>query len=162
MQITTKGSKAVWKTPDGSRTLYEVTLEDAEGKTYGLKTYSEKIAQVGFSGDVETYINTKGDRIVRQVPKPQASTGGGRGNYQPRDDAAIRAQWSLGQASQTVKWDEPNIDHFALVEDRAKKFYALVDHVKGSEPTNHTANVSTAMGVDQSDLESLANTEPPF
>lgn len=130
MKAKTVSSKETWKAPDGQRTIWDVVLE-ADGKDYRLKTYSAKIAEVGFEGEVESYTNDRGDKFVKQVPKEQPAHYGG--SYQPRDDAAIRAQWALGQAmqlelasfqgeSKTFSWEQ--------LERSAKQLYALVDRVK--------------------------------
>src|SRR4051812_13203087 len=89
MRVTTKSSQQIWQSSDGQRTIWEVTVRADDGKDYRLKTYSSKIAEEGYEGEVRSYINPRGERFVRQVPefsKPQ------------RDEAAIRAQWAVGQA----------------------------------------------------------------
>lgn len=136
MKVTTKTAKQTWQSPDKQRTIWEVTISDGD-KDYGLKTYSEEIAQVGFQGDVETYVNNRGDRFVRQVPKEKASYGGkGGGNYQPRDDAGIKAQFAIKAAIAFCPKPENARDMEAIsaIEDVAMHFYAMVDRVKGHDP----------------------------
>jgi hypothetical protein len=57
--------------------------------------------------------------------------------WQPRDDDAIRAQWAIGQAVQVytaqISAKEADLSSADKIEENAKKFYAMVDRVKGSE-----------------------------
>lgn len=122
MKVKTIKSAEVWKAKDGNMKIFEVTLE-ADGKEYELKTYSEKIAVIGFEGDVQSYTNNRGDKFVKQVPKQ-----GGGFKGQPRDDAAIRAQWAIGQAYS----NQPDGAKPEDIEKTAKMLYAMVDRVKGS------------------------------
>jgi hypothetical protein len=127
MRAKTINSEQVWQSPDGQKTIWNVTLE-ADGKQYPLKTFSNRIAEPGFEGDVESYANQRGDRFVKQLPKPQT---GGSGGYS-RDDAAIKAQWAIGQAialTSTIM-DKKDIT-MQVIEDYAKQLYATVSKVKG-------------------------------
>ena len=129
MQVTTINSSEVWQSPDGQKTIWEVTLE-ADGKQYPLKTFSSKIAEVGFQGEVESYTNQRGDRFVKQVPKPAAEANS-RGGF-TRDDAAIKAQWAIGQAIAltSATMDKSSIN-MQIIEDYAKQLFATVSRVKG-------------------------------
>lgn len=128
MRAKTLASQQVWQSPDGQKTIWDVTLE-ADGRQYPLKTFSSKIAEVGFEGEVESYANQRGDRFVKQTPKPEAQRSGG--GYS-RDDAAIKAQWAIGQAiallSATMDKSAINIQ---IIEDYAKQLFATVSRVKG-------------------------------
>lgn len=128
MRAKTINSEQVWKSPDGQKTIWEVTLE-AGGKQYPLKTFSNKIAEPGFEGDVESYANQRGDRFVKQAPKPQ---GAGNQSGYSRDDAAIKAQWAIGQAIALTSaiMDKKDIS-MQVIEDYAKQLYATVSRVKG-------------------------------
>lgn len=111
--------------------VLRVRLE-AEGKPYQLKTYSPKISEVGFEGDIENCVNQRGDRFVKQVPKAQT------GGY-ARDDAAIRAQWAIGQAinlaSATMAKDAITMP---TIEKYARQLFSTVSRVKG-EPLSSEA-----------------------
>jgi hypothetical protein len=129
MQVKTISSEQVWQSSDGQRTIWEVKMKADDGKEYQLKTYSNKIAQLGFDGDVRSYVNPRGERFVRQVPtntKP---------NFQ-RDDNAIRAQWAIGQAISlaSVKMDKEKIT-LPVIEKYAKELFATVSRVKGEPLT---------------------------
>jgi hypothetical protein len=134
MRVTTVKSEQIWQSPDGKRTIWEVTLQGAPGEgEYRLKTYSEVIAKEGWSGEVEDYLNPKGEKFVRQPKHDFTGNPGRGGNYQPRDDDAIRAQWSIGRAVDTIDWKDPELDlaHvLTVVERRANAFYDLVYRVK--------------------------------
>lgn len=129
MQVKTINAEQVWTSGDGQRTIWEVTLRATDGKEYRLKTYSNKIAQMGFEGEVRSYVNPRGERFVRQVPvaaKPSYS----------RDDSAIRAQWAIGQAINlaSVKMNKEAIT-LPVIEKYAKELFATVSRVKGEPLT---------------------------
>lgn len=132
MQAKTINVEQVWQSSDGQRTIWEVNLKAGDGKEYRLKTYSNKIATLGFEGDVRSYLNPRGERFVRQVPstKPTFKSG-----YQ-RDDYAIRAQWAIGQAINlaSVKMDKDAIT-LPVIEKYAKELFQTVSRVKGDEVT---------------------------
>lgn len=127
MKAKTINSQRVWQSPDGVKTIWEISLE-ADNQTYQLKTYSEKIASVGFEGDVETYVNNRGDRFVRQIAQKQTAN--------QRDDYAIRAQWAIGQA---IALASATMDKKAItlpvIEAYAKDLFATVSRVKGEALT---------------------------
>lgn len=130
MHAKTINSEQVWQSSDGQRTIWDVTLQAQDGKEYKLKTYSAKIAKLGYEGDVRSYLNPRGERFVRQVPaaiKPA---------YQQRDDNAIRAQWAIGQAINlaSVKMDKEAIT-LPVIERYAKELFATVSRVKGETVT---------------------------
>lgn len=127
MRAKTLASQQVWQSPDGQKTIWDVTLE-ADGKQYPLKTFSSKIAETGFEGEVESYANQRGDRFVKQVPKPATASSGG--SY--RDDAAIKAQWAIGQAiALTSATMDKTAINMQIIEDYAKQLFATVSRVKG-------------------------------
>lgn len=127
MQAKTINSEQVWQSSDGQRTIWEVTLRANDGKEYKLKTYSSKIAQMGFEGEVRSYLNPRGERFVRQVPAAKPS-------FQ-RDDYAIRAQWAIGQAINlaSVKMDKEAIT-LPVIEKYARELFETVSRVKGDQP----------------------------
>jgi hypothetical protein len=128
MNVKTIHSEQVWQSSDGQRTIWEVTLKADDGKEYRLKTYSSKIAQMGFDGEVRSYVNPRGERFVRQVPSTKPSFA--------RDDNAIRAQWAIGQAINlaSVKMDKEAIT-LPVIEKYAKELFATVSRVKGEPIT---------------------------
>jgi hypothetical protein len=133
MKAKTISEEKVWSSPDGQRTIWKVALE-ADGKKYGMQTFSQKIATIGFEGDVETYKNQKGDTFVRQVPR-ENPTASGNSTYQPRDDKAIQAQMAIKAAIDMGRWPEyKNLESeiMGTIESRAKTIYAMIDRVKGS------------------------------
>jgi hypothetical protein len=150
MRAKTISSEQVWQSPDGQKTIWNVVLE-ADGKQYPLKTFSSRIAEVGFEGEVESYANQRGDRFVKQVPKAPAVAGG----YN-RDDAAIKAQWAIGQAIAltSATMDKKSIN-MQIIEDYAKQLFATVSRVKGEtftpqmgrEAERYIRNMAQPMGV---------------
>ena len=129
MQVRTINTEQVWQSSDGQRTIWEVTLKAKDNKEYRLKTYSDKIAQMGFEGEVRSYVNPRGERFVRQVPVAAKASFG-------RDDNAIRAQWAIGQAINlaSVKMDKEAIT-LPVIERYAKELFATVSRVKGETVT---------------------------
>ena len=127
MHVKTTHVEQVWQSPDGRRNIWEVTLLGDDGRDYRLKTYSPKISQLGFSGDVKSYVNYRGERFVRQVLSAR------KPNF-TRDDSAIRAQWAIGQAINlaSVKMDKEAIT-LPVIETYAKELFATVSRVKGEE-----------------------------
>lgn len=134
---TTKDSKAVWKSPDGQRTISEVVL-DYQGTTFKAKTYSNDIATVGWTGTIESYEKEGrqgSETFVKQPPKENQGypTAGGRsgGSYQ-RDDSHIKAQWAIGQ-SIIVHNAEVDLNAVDLdsVQSLARELYDMVDRVRG-------------------------------
>jgi hypothetical protein len=133
MQVKTTHTSQIWQSPDGKRTIWEVTLESPDGSDYKLKTYSPDIAKLGWSGEVRSYLNPRGDRFVRQL-RPAPATGSGSGGWQPRDDNAIKAQWAIGQAINlaSVKMDKDAIT-MPVIEKYARELYETVSRVKGED-----------------------------
>jgi len=130
MQVTTTDTKQVWQSPDGEKTIWEVTLRGEDDKEYGLKTFSSAVGTLGFTGDVETYVNQRGDRFVRQVVKKQPVMAG------DQRDLSIRAQWAIGQAIAlaSATMDKKSIT-MGVIEKYAKDLFASVSRVKGEELT---------------------------
>lgn len=125
MFVKTIDCKQVWQSPDGQKTIWDVLIE-ADNKQYPLKTYSRTIAERGFEGEVESYVNQRGDRFVRQVVK---STPENR-------ESSIRAQWAIGQA---IALASATMDKKAItmpvIEKYAKELFATVSRVKGEAVT---------------------------
>lgn len=135
MIAKTISSEKIWSSPDGSRSIWSAKL-DTGGVQYSLKTYSGKIAQVGFEGDVETY--QKGDqRFVKQVPKENNFTNPGASITPPTktDPNTIRAQFAIKAAiacigaGAVVPIDNKK-DSLGVVLETAKRLFTMVDEVK--------------------------------
>lgn len=73
--------KTVWvgddafNIPGTQLTIYSIKL-DINGEKILHKTMSDKIAVVGWEGDIEVYTNDKGKEYVRQAPKENPGRGG--------------------------------------------------------------------------------------
>jgi len=134
MQARTINTEQIWQSPDGTRKIWEVTLKTDAGE-HRIKTYSPKIGQLGFEGDVQSYRNPRGDRFVKQLlpAKKEAATASGYS----RDDNAIKAQWAIGQAINlaSVKMDKSEIT-LPLIEKYARELFATVSRVKGEPFTD--------------------------
>ncbi|HSX31732.1 MAG TPA: hypothetical protein VLF43_00585 [Candidatus Saccharimonadales bacterium] len=130
MQVKTTDTKQVWQSPDGEKTIWEVTLRGEDNKEYGLKTFSPTVATLGFNGNVETYVNQRGDRFVRQIVKQQPVVAG------DSRDMSIRAQWAIGQAIAlaSATMDKRSIT-MNVIEEYAKDLFSSVSRVKGEELT---------------------------
>lgn len=126
----------------GDRSIWGIIL-DVGGKRGNAKTYSGKIAQVGFEGRLESYEKSNNrngmDMFVKQVQdenftasspstsQPVQSSGGGSRSYQPKDDAAIKAMWAIGQSIAQLGNASPD-----SIEANAAQLFHMVDRVKNS------------------------------
>lgn len=100
-----------------------------------VKDPSAQIVGKTYYGEIRDATSKAGKTYKRfHKEQPQDSPQGGSGSqWQPRDDNAIRAQWSIGRAVDTIDWKDPELDlaHILpLIERRANAFYDLVDRVK--------------------------------
>ena len=127
MLVKTINTERVWQSPDGKKTIWQVILEANNRTAYSLKTFSPKIAQLGYEGEVESYVNKRGDRFVRQTIKNKQSSDTSRDN-------SIRAQWAIGQAIAlaSATMDKQKIT-MPVIERYAKDLFATVSRVKGEE-----------------------------
>jgi hypothetical protein len=137
--VETVDSKIIWQ--KGDRTIYEVELE-YQGNPFKAKSYSDRVAAIGFTGDVEVY-DKQGQRgseqFVRQAPKENAAPASSgtstaaRPAYQPKDEKAIQAMWAISQAialsTATVK-ENATLEH---VYNNAAELFSMVDAVKNSD-----------------------------
>lgn len=142
VQVTTKNSRSVWKSPDGQREIFEVEF-DFQGKSLKAKTYSKSIPVAGWSGEVEVEERQGRNGLETFVKQPPKEGYGGTQyggtptgtpasrSYQPKDEAAIKAMWSIGQ-SITAHTISPDLDvnDFGTIESYAKELFAMVDRVK--------------------------------
>lgn len=130
MLVETIRSEQVWQSPDGHKRIWQVVVRADERNTaYSLKTFSSKIAVIGFKGDVESYVNKRGERFVRQTLRHKQSAEVNR-------DSNIRAQWAIGQAIAlaSATMDKQKIS-MPVIENYAKELFASVSRVKG-EPVD--------------------------
>lgn len=82
------GAEEVWKSPDGQRTIHEVTF-DYEGHPMKAKTYSSAIAAIGWSGTLESYeMEGKGGRPSQTFVKQPPKEGGFTGSFNTSNTAA--------------------------------------------------------------------------
>lgn len=92
VQAKTTNAKEIWKSPDGQRVIYEVTI-DVDGNPMTAKTYSKAISEIGWSGTVESYEKAGrngSETFLKQPPKeggftPGGYSGGGK-SYAPKGD----------------------------------------------------------------------------
>lgn len=88
------------------------------------------------AGDVldGTIEDTDFGKRFKATPKP--FNGGAGTSYTPRDDAAIQAQWSIGQAvTVLISAGTGLATNMDMIESTAKDFFAMIDRVKGSKTT---------------------------
>ena len=148
LDVTTTSSKEIWKSPDGSRVIYEVVL-DYKGQPIKAKTYSKDISVEGWAGTVESYEKegrNGAETFVKQPQKEGYRAGGYAGGAKSsKDEAAIQAMWAITKAvewaanDKTIKLED--------VQSLAVDFYGMVDAVK--------AGTDTTAGSDKVSLETL-------
>lgn len=78
-----------------------------------------------------------------QRPQESSFSGSSKREYQPRDDAVIRAQWAIGQAVQIeVAAKKTGTIDLDAIQQYATDFYIMVDRVKGSSESTQSAEPS--------------------
>lgn len=104
-QTTTTASRSVWKSPDGQREIFEVTL-DHDGQPVTGKTYSKDISVIGWSGTVETYEKEGRNGAETFVKQPPKEFGG--------------QTYSQGSSTSSSKASKPAFDNFTMYLSYAK------------------------------------------
>lgn len=131
MKAKTIQSEQVWQSPDKQKTIWAVQIEAENKRRYELKTYSAKIAAPTFEGNIESYVNKRGERFIRQIPVKSTKPA-----FDTARDNNIRAQWAIGQAiafaSATM---DKNTITMPIIERYAKDLFATVSRVKGETPS---------------------------
>ena len=155
IEVTTTQAKEVWRSPDGQRVLQEVVL-DVKGHPFRAKTYSSQIAEVGWTGTVETYEKEGKRGMETFVKQPQKEGFSGGKSFTPRDDSHIKAQWAIGQAGLLIE-DKTDL---AGIEALAVDLFAMVDRVKSpvqteTEKLDVVHDVSDDEPVDLSSLDEM-------
>lgn len=165
--VVTKSVKQVWQSPDGQRTINEVTM-DYNGKLFRANTFSDKIAAEGWSGDVESYEKpgrNGSQTFVRSAPQEgngwsggsqggQASQSGTKSGYVPKDEAAIKAMWAIREA---VNWIGSTESNPEVIEALAQELFAMVDRVKTGETTTDSEKVWPVTDAELSDDPQVRN-----
>jgi hypothetical protein len=135
IQATTKQSKEGWKSPDGKIVSFDIILE-VDGQEFKCQTYSKQIAEVGWSGEVETY-EKKGYTYVKQPQKEGwdngggggAPRGGGGGNRPPQDNYTMYLSYVKDIAVALIAADKYSTDQLnEIANDVAttgEMFYAM-------------------------------------
>ena len=130
---TTKRAESVWKSPDGQREIFKVTL-DVDGTPLPAKTYSKDISVAGWTGKVESY-EKQGrngpETFVKQPPKEGFSGGGGysKGGFkQPADQFTMYLSYAkdiaVGMLTVDGKLDEAEFGKvLSAVSDGGKTLY---------------------------------------
>lgn len=133
MKATTLSSTQIWQSPDGEKKIWSVELKDENDKQYTLKTYSKAIAEVGFEGDVESYLDKKGERFVKQPAPAGGFGGGGNNSARLKADAEkqkeIRAEWAIGKAISSTGTFPLDAKALKEVQELAIKLNQMVDAV---------------------------------
>lgn len=81
------------------------------------------------------FTKTKNQEWAAQgAPQPYTGPKAGVSAFIPRDDKAIQAQWSIGQAVQ-LNLASATERSFDLIEADAVKFFAMIDRVKNPQTT---------------------------
>ena len=172
--VTTKSSREIWRSPDGQRVIYEVTLE-MNGKEMKAKTYSEAMTKQGRVGSIETYEKpgrNGNETFVKQPPKENGgawSAGGGQqqapaaGSISPapaRNDSHIRAQFAIkGAITYVVASENATFDD---IETIATELFHMVDRVKDSEPPHADADAPGDSEQMQQELDDFMNDSTPI
>jgi len=130
----------VWDNPKGGKIYYIKVAVDGWEKPIEVGKKSPDALKVGdeLHGTI-TATEYPNDKFKADPP---AFSGGGKSNYVPRDDDAIRAQWAIGQAIQ-FHIHHPKEDgtmSLDIIEPYAIELYAMVERVKGSNTQTDKQN----------------------
>lgn len=140
MTYTVKDFKVSdFKDPHGN-TAVNLALEGyGEPVTIYMKDPSKVSNGMKLDGEIKEVQRKNGNgtyhRFFRDKPQDQQGgyssgsnqRGGTKREYQPRDDAAIQAQWAIGQAVTLATNGMLELD---TVEEKAKDFFDMIDRVK--------------------------------
>ena len=143
---TTKQAESIWRSPDGSKEIFKVTIE-VGGEEFQAKTYSKDISKVGWTGSLESYEKEGkfGSETFVKQPQKEGGYGGGK-SYTPKDEKAIQAMWAIGQA---MSWFS-NRAQDKLVADDVKQLAivlnSMVDDVKQGSVSTETDTVAEVTG----------------
>ena len=121
--VKTLSSEKIWS--KGEISIWKITL-DVDGKSFFAKTYSGKIAEMGWSGDVETY------------EKPNRSGGADTFVRQPQTEGYQQASSSASapSAKPASSGSNPYTMFLSYAKDIAVAFITLegkVDHEQFSQ-----------------------------
>lgn len=124
MQVVIQDANQIWRSPDGSRKIYEVTYTNDAGTLLKRKTYSDKLgAGKGQSFDVQEYQKEGRNGIetfVKQTPKEDNGYSSG-----PSNNSGAAVSHSGGGGEKQFKGDP---DTRASIE-RQTTLKAAVDAV---------------------------------
>lgn len=136
---TENNGTPAWTSPDGEKHIWNITVQNLDSnQVLQCKTWEQVLAVAGYRGEIETYdkVDKRGiNETWASPPRPQRQGGyQGKSNYVPRDDAAIKAMWAIGQAvatyQPTVAANGPSGMHIADIELYAIDLFNMVDRVK--------------------------------
>lgn len=131
-----------WTGQNGSFVDYKVLFNEL-GNTVVTVTRKQggKVPAVGESLDGSIDMSGKfGPKFKQDYQAGGGLKSGGGFKGQPKDEAAIKAMWAIGQAVASLKLTDAALDPVD-VEEQAKAFYAMVERVKGVP-----ANVTDSFG----------------
>jgi len=142
-----KNAKTVWvgddafNIPGTNLTIFTIKLE-VDGERELHKTMSDKIAEEGWSGDVEVYTNDKGKEYVRQAPKENTFTPSAGKAWQPKDDKNI----TLGLVFKTFCSVEGLLpskpEHWNYIKKATVKMIEIGNELKALETKEETPQTS--------------------
>lgn len=131
-----------------------IVVKDPNSIKEGMTLYGRVTEQTSKAG--KTYLRFKRE----QRPEGQNHGGqysGGKREYQPRDDAAIRAQWAIGQAVQIeIAAKKSGAIELDKILEYATDFYVMVDRVKDSGTTVESPKAQGGSGYEKA--KQVANT----
>lgn len=152
LQAKTVSAKEIWKSPDGQKTIWEVQI-DVEGHTYSAKTYSKAIAQIGWSGTVESYEKAGrngSETFVKQ--KQQEQSYQGKSSQQPKNEFTMYLAYVKDIAVALINAGKSLDELPAIVEQVALEGKHLYSLREGAPDTN-TASEPTYKPIDADEVD---------
>ena len=149
-----KNAKVTWvgddpfKIPGSNLTINAIRLEhDNESEVY--KTMSDKLAVVGWSGDVEVYTNDKGKTYVRQAPKENDFVAKGK-SFQPKDEKSITLGLVFKTFASTENMLPSKPEHWNYIEKATVKLLEIGQKLNATaEPVEQSGYDSAKKQVEQ-------------
>lgn len=144
---TTSVEGEPWSSPDGQVKIWKVKIETPDGNRDLYSTMSGKIANVGWTGDLELYTNAKGKEYIRQAPKEEVKTSPAYDSNGAKHGNALKIASDYYFAHGVSDMNED--DFVDAVSHLAKRIFDIP--VPG-----------TAVGTTETEKQTRGNTNPEF
>lgn len=157
-----------WKSDQpGHGTTYYIRVR-LEGHERPVEIGKKKPDALKVGDTVSGTITAAPDFPADKFKAEYAGGGGfGAGNRQPKDEAAIKAMWAIGQARsafEPIRKTDPDERgmYIVAIENLAKELFAMVDRVKGAKEELPETMTDKGDFAQVDDLPPVDQLEEPF